>query len=80
MPPLLPILTAFLLTACGALTVSADPPPSAVQPCRSPVALPARALSDQDVEILWGRDRRALLECRDQVEVLSGRAPAVPAP
>lgn len=52
---------------------SADPPPSATLPCARPASLPDRALSDRDVEILWGRDRRALLDCAGQVEVLSGR-------
>lgn len=52
---------------------SAEPPPSATLPCPAPVALPERGLSDRDVEILWGRDRRALLDCGGQVEVLSGR-------
>ena len=65
-------LSACLLTACGGLTVSAEPPPSAVIPCDKPVDLPDRALSDRDVEILWGRDRRALLDCGGKVEVLKG--------
>jgi hypothetical protein len=34
------------------------------------VVLPDRALSDRDVEILWGRDRRALVECAGKVDVL----------
>jgi len=40
-------------------------------PCDRPVALPDRALSDRDVEILWGRDRRALAECADKAATLS---------
>ncbi|EEW57861.1 hypothetical protein SCH4B_3136 [Ruegeria sp. TrichCH4B] len=31
-------------------------------------------MSDQEVELLWARDRRALLDCGGKVEVLSGRA------
>jgi hypothetical protein len=73
--PSLPLL-ACLLTGCGGWTVSADPPPSAVQPCARPVPLGDQALSDQRIEILWGRDRAALLTCGDKVEVLAGRAPA----
>ncbi len=70
--PLL-FLSACLLSACDASMRSAEPPPSATLPCPDPVTLPDRALSDQDVEILWGRDRRALLDCGGQVEVLAGR-------
>jgi hypothetical protein len=27
------------------------------------VVLPDRALSDRDIEVMWGRDRSALREC-----------------
>jgi hypothetical protein len=33
------------------------------------VVLPDRALSDQDIEVLWGRDRSALRECAARVAV-----------
>lgn len=66
-------LSVSLLTACGGSTPSADPLPSATLPCSRPVALPDHGLSDRDVEIMWGRDRRALMDCAGQVEVLAGR-------
>ena len=62
-------LSACLLTACGGSTVveavdlAVPPSPSLLMPCREPVLLPERALSDREVEIFWGRDRSALREC-----------------
>ena len=38
-------------------------PPSLTAPCAAPVPLPIRDLSDQEIEVLWGRDRSALREC-----------------
>ena len=59
-------LCACLLSGCAASTF-ADPvlPPQAslMQPCAAPVPLPDRALSDQEIEVLWGRDRSALRDC-----------------
>ncbi|EDM71032.1 hypothetical protein RAZWK3B_16585 [Roseobacter sp. AzwK-3b] len=37
------------------------------------MSLPAGYLNDRQVELLWSRDRKALLDCGDKVEVLSGR-------
>jgi zona occludens toxin (predicted ATPase) len=59
MRTLLLCLPVCLLTACGG-SISGSP---AVAPCAAPVDLPERALSDRDVEVLWGRDRSALREC-----------------
>ena len=58
-------LPAFLLAACAGSTNYEGPPlpPSLLVPCDAPVELPERALSDQEIEVLWGRDRRALREC-----------------
>ncbi|MEX0306017.1 MAG: hypothetical protein AB3N12_01410 [Ruegeria sp.] len=35
--------------------------------------LPAVGLNDQQVEVLWSRDRTELLKCGAKVESLSGR-------
>ena len=35
--------------------------------------IPDGWLSDTQIEILWGADRVALLNCADKVETLSGR-------
>lgn len=59
------------LAGCGVSTKSADLPPSLLIPCDRPVSLPDRALSDRDVELLWGRDRAALVACRSRHEGLS---------
>lgn len=67
---LLPCLAALALNACAASTTSVK----STDPCAEPVLLPERWLSDQEVELLWARDRRALLDCGGKVEVLSGRA------
>jgi hypothetical protein len=68
MRTLSPLLLAFLLSACAAFP-SADPAPVIV-PCDAPVVLPDRALSDQDIERLWGRDRSALRDCAGRVAAL----------
>jgi len=59
MRTLLLCLCACLLTACGGSSYGRP----ATAPCAAPVDLPDRALSDRDVEVLWGRDRSALREC-----------------
>ena len=61
------------LTACAASpSVKAPPPPpSLIAPCRAPVALPDRGLSQGEVETLWGRDRSALRECGAKVNGLA---------
>ncbi|EAQ45664.1 hypothetical protein MED193_08423 [Roseobacter sp. MED193] len=43
-------------------------------PCAKPVQIPAGWLSDQQIEVFWGRDRQELLKCGDKVDPLSGRA------
>lgn len=62
-------ISALVLVGCGGSmpwTKSADP-------CADPVAIPERWLSDREVELLWARDRKELLDCGDKVEALSGR-------
>jgi uncharacterized protein YceK len=53
------LLLAFacLMTGCAA-SISAE------APCADPVTLPDRALTDQEIEIFWGRDRTALRVCK----------------
>lgn len=62
------MLAASLLTGCAAFNrgdggARLAPPPSLTMPCADPVRLPDRALSDQEIEVLWGRDRAALRAC-----------------
>ena len=56
-----------LLIVCAGCARDKPPtaplPPSLLEPCPAPVPLPDRAISDQEVEILWGRDRSALRAC-----------------
>lgn len=68
---LLLYLAVSALTGCGGSTRYTK----AVDPCAPPVRIPDGWLSDQQVELLWSRDRRALLDCSDKVETLSGRKP-----
>ena len=68
------LLLCFAVSAlggCGGSTRYAE----AVEPCAAPVRIPEGWLSDQQVELLWSRDRHALLDCSDKVETLSGRKP-----
>lgn len=56
----------LLVASCGSTGIDAPshtPPPSLMQSCAVPVTLPARGLSDQEVEVFWGRDRAALRAC-----------------
>jgi len=62
---------ALALTGCAGST----PFVKSADPCDAPVAIPSGWLSDQRVELLWTRDRKALLDCADKVEALSGRKP-----
>ncbi len=64
-------LAVSALAGCGGSMRYAE----AVDPCAAPVRIPDGWLSERQVELLWSRDRRALLDCRDKVEVLSGRKP-----
>ena len=68
---LLLLLPLSLLAGCAGSTPSADAPPSLLVPCDRPVILPDRALSDREVELLWGRDRAALVACRSRHEGLA---------
>lgn len=43
-------------------------------PCKAPVQIPERYLTDQEVEIFWAKDRKELRDCGDKVETLSGRS------
>jgi hypothetical protein len=60
---------ALALTGCGAST----PYVETTDPCKAPVTIPDRWLTDQQIELLWALDRRELLDCGGKVEVLSGR-------
>jgi hypothetical protein len=71
MRTLLACLGASVLSGCFGSTAFVD----SVDPCASPVVIPERWLSDQEIEIYWSRDRRELLNCGGKVEVLSGRTP-----
>lgn len=77
-----------LLTAGCASTKSvevAPPPPprltspdtALTAPCKRPVALPDREITQKDVETLWITDRQSLLNCRSRhvalVEFYKGR-------
>lgn len=62
-------LSALALAGCGGSTASVE----SADPCAAPVLIPERWLSDQEVELLWSRDRHALLDCGGKVEALSGR-------
>ena len=67
------LLSACLLTAsCASTNVKPLlPPPSLTQPCAAPVRLPARGLTDQEVEVQWGRDRTALRACGSRLDGLA---------
>lgn len=66
------LLSCLLLASCGSTNVERlDPPPSLLAPCAAPVRLPERDLTDQDVEVLWGRDRSALRSCGSRLDGLA---------
>lgn len=69
-----------LLTACddwrGSSPIAA-PPPSLTAPCPAPVTLPDRGLTQAEVEVAWGRDRRALRACAGQVDGLAAWAESI---
>ena len=60
------LLLVFLLSGCGD-SISVKP---AVAPCKTPLELPERALSDQEIELYWGRDRASLRTCGLRLEAL----------
>lgn len=39
--------------------------------CKYPTVLPDSALDDQQIEVLWGRDRAALRECGSRHNALA---------
>lgn len=47
-----------------------SPPPSLVLPCTTPQRLPEQDLTAAQTEILWGRDRAALLTCKSRLDGL----------
>jgi hypothetical protein len=55
-------------------------PPSLTAPCRLPVQLPERSLTQAEVEILWGQDRDALRRCAGQLGGLADWAAALSEP
>ena len=64
------LASAWALTACAASRPSAEAPVALPQlpgrlagDCARPVELPARALTQAEVETLWARDRAALVSC-----------------
>jgi len=68
MKTLMLIVPLLALTACAGSMPSAgidvDPPaPSLTQPCRSPVRLPEREVTQAEAENYWLRDRRSLVDC-----------------
>jgi len=71
MRTLLLLSIASALIGCGGST----PFVKSADPCAEPVQIPGGWLNDQQVEILWAKDRKELLNCGAKVEVLSGRKP-----
>lgn len=61
---------ACLLTACAAWVPRDAPPETAAAPCAPPVVLPARALTQREVETWWRADRHALLDCGERLDLL----------
>ena len=68
---LLPLLACLCLASCASIKGNAGPPQ--VPLCPAPVQLPARALTDQEIEILWGRDRSALRDCAQRLATVTGQ-------
>lgn len=65
------LLVCLCLASCGSISVERPrPAPSLLVPCAEPVRLPERGLSDQEVEIFWGRDRDALRSCASKISGL----------
>lgn len=65
-----PLLALALCSASTSSDLRPTPPPSLTAPCAAPVKLPEDGLSQSQVEILWGRDRRALRSCAGAHEAL----------
>lgn len=61
----------LLIASCGSTSGNLpSPPPSLTQPCSAPARLPDRGLTDQEIEVQWGRDRTALRSCGSQLDGL----------
>jgi hypothetical protein len=76
-----PLLALTLFAGCRDTADAVQPPPAAlVDPCPRPQALPPAGLTQAQAEVLWGRDRAALVECRDRHRAMvtwaGGIAPA----
>lgn len=71
------------LTACAGSIPSAEginmdaPPPSAMMPCKRPVLLPDRALSQAEAEGYSIADRRELISCAGKQKILATWATSV---
>ena len=65
------MMCVFLLTGCGGSIYVNQPPPSLTQPCADPARLPERGMTDQEIEVMWGRDRTALRLCGSQLDGLA---------
>lgn len=67
----------LVLTACeGSIRSSkapiiASPGDNLIRPCQRPVSLPDRALTQEEVESYWIRDRANLIACGKQLQSLS---------
>ena len=63
----------LILASCGEDRPSEipAPPPSLTPPCALPQSLPERALSQSEVELLWGRDRSSLRSCASRHDGLA---------
>lgn len=57
--PFKALLVCLALASCG----SKNMPPPDLPPVPGPQLLPDRALTDQDIEVYWGRDRANLAMC-----------------
>lgn len=53
------LLACLVLASCG----SKNTPLPELPPVPGPQLLPDRALTDQEIEVLWGRDRANLAMC-----------------
>lgn len=67
------MLTGLLsaLTGCSGSTVFVEPvvpnaPKELARDCPRPVLLPERTITQSEAEKFWGRDRAALVTCRDR--------------
>ncbi|WBC28301.1 hypothetical protein DPMD02_36 [Desulfofustis phage LS06-2018-MD02] len=66
----------LVLTACAGSMPSADldvslPAPSLTQPCRPPLRLPEREVTQAEAEGYWLRDRRSLVDCASRHQGLT---------